>query len=407
MRPNWPAPSATMAATESQPGESLSSPLGELSGERFLHDYWQQRPCVIRAALPDWDCPLDEHDLAALALQPEVRSRLISGHQERGDWRQHHGPFEIGTLEGLPDRDWTLLVQDLEQHLPQLNELLDRFNFIPRWRLGDLMASFAAPGGSVGPHVDQYDVFLLQVAGRRRWSIAGHFDPTLLPDLEFSVLKGFHPESEYELGPGDMLYLPPGVAHHGEALDACLTFSIGFRAPDGAEILAELAEDRLQRPAGPRFRDPAGREGQPGELTSSDLQRLSHLLSETLPRGHTATAHFFGQLLSRPGCDWDGGAEQDDTAQPEIALGTLESWVTTGELQHHPVNRWTWVDMGGHAQLFGAGQSLSCRKDFAIWLCASALLPPPPRPLDAEEWQWLLEWTREGRLRHRLDLKKE
>ena len=150
----------------------MQTPLGDLDVQTFLRDYWQRKPCLLRGVLADFDSPLDGDDLAGLACEPLAESRLIHGPDQNDQWTLAHGPFDESDFAGLGDSNWTLLVQDVEKHYPPLQALLDRFRFLPSWRLDDLMVSFAAPGGSVGPHVDQYDVFLLQVEGRRHWWIS-------------------------------------------------------------------------------------------------------------------------------------------------------------------------------------------------------------------------------------------
>jgi 50S ribosomal protein L16 3-hydroxylase len=155
-----------------------------------------------------------------------------------------HGPFEEELFPQLGDHDWTLLVQDVDKWDADVAALLPAFDFLPRWRIDDIMVSFAATGGSVGAHVDQYDVFLLQAQGHRRWQIDASPNPSVefRHDVELKLLHAFHPTHEWVLGPGDMLYLPPGVPHHGVAEDPCLTFSVGMRAPSTAELLGDFVD---------------------------------------------------------------------------------------------------------------------------------------------------------------------
>ena len=149
----------------------MPAPLGELSVDEFLRDEWQKRPCLIRQAFPNFAPELDGDDLAGLACEPLAEARIVSGSYPEHDWLLRHGPFEEDDFAELPEANWTLLVQDVEKHYPPLVELLQAFDFLPTWRIDDLMISWAAPGGSVGPHVDQYDVFLLQATGQRRWHL--------------------------------------------------------------------------------------------------------------------------------------------------------------------------------------------------------------------------------------------
>ena len=206
---------------------------------RFLRDHWQKRPLLIRQAMPGFRGIIGRDAFLKLATRAEARSRLVIHHpQRRRDrWERHDGPF--GGLDAgmLPRRAWTLLVNSVESLVPGGWELLNAFSFIPAARVDDLMISYAADGGSVGPHDDLYDVFLLQGPGLRRWQVSAQADRTLDPDAAIKVLKNFTAEEEWLLQPGDMLYLPPGVAHHGVAEGPCFTYSIGFLAPSRAELI--------------------------------------------------------------------------------------------------------------------------------------------------------------------------
>ncbi len=217
--------------------------LGELAADEFLGTYWQQKAHLFRDALPDYVPPLSANELAGLALQPEVESRLVLEQGEHGPWELRHGPFVEQDFQHLPASGWTLLVQALDLWVPEVAELLDHFDFLPRWRVDDIMASYAVAGGSVGPHYDHYDVFLLQVSGERRWQIGERCDgaQATVAGTDLDILADFKPSDEWLLKPGDMLYLPPRMAHWGVASSECMTFSVGFRAPSVADMLAELA----------------------------------------------------------------------------------------------------------------------------------------------------------------------
>jgi 50S ribosomal protein L16 3-hydroxylase len=218
-------------------------PLG-MPAARFLRGYWQKKPLLIRGAFPTWSDPLTPDDLAGLACEPGALSRIVVHDRARDRWRLRTGPFQPGDFARMPGRDWTLLVQDVDKWDADVAALLAPFDFLPAWRIDDIMVSYAVDGGSVGAHVDQYDVFLLQGRGRRRWRIST--DPAAAKDFrddaEIRLLRRFEPTHEWTLEPGDMLYLPPGIPHHGEALGECLTFSIGMRAPSSAELLVDFAE---------------------------------------------------------------------------------------------------------------------------------------------------------------------
>ena len=232
----------------------------KLDEASFLKQYWQTRPLLIRNAFQIKDSPLSPDELAGLALEEDVESRIILRESDT-KWHCRYGPFAAAELEDLPAEDWTLLVTDVEKHLPELRDWLKPFHFIPGWRIDDLMISYAPPGASVGAHTDNYDVFLLQVAGKRKWSICDDLtaDRSQIPDLEIGILENFNATETWELEPGDMLYLPPGVPHHGVSMDKdCMTWSIGFRAPSHQEIVTSIAEHLAsQIPEEAFYSDPA------------------------------------------------------------------------------------------------------------------------------------------------------
>jgi 50S ribosomal protein L16 3-hydroxylase len=238
--------------------------LGSLSPRRFMRRHWQKRPLLIRQAMPDVQPPLERAALFALASREAVESRLIvrSPAAPTGGWQLRRGPLARRVLPPLAQPGWTLLVQGLDLHVPRARALLECFRFVPEARLDDLMLSWASDGGGVGPHVDSYDVFLLQVQGRRRWRVGPVDDPTPVPGLPLKILAHFQPQEEWLLEPGDMLYLPPGWGHEGVAEGACMTASIGFRAPTrrelAREVLGRLLEDDEQaggRGIGELYRD--------------------------------------------------------------------------------------------------------------------------------------------------------
>ena len=217
--------------------------LGGLSPGQFLSRHWQKRPLLVRGAIPRFQGFLRYPDIRALSLRDDVESRLVWRTANKNNpWHLKRGPLTAGDHARLPRRDWTVLVQGVNLYREEGDSLLRQFNFIPSARLDDLMVSYAAPGGGVGPHRDSYDVFLLQGSGRRRWRISAQSPATLLPGAPIQVLADFRAEEEWVLEPGDMLYLPPHYAHEGTAVDACLTYSIGFRAPSMAELARALLD---------------------------------------------------------------------------------------------------------------------------------------------------------------------
>ncbi len=221
--------------------------LGALSAQQFMRRHWQKKPLLVRQAIPGFEALLERRAMFALAGNDDVESRLVV-HGPKG-WRMRSGPFARRALPPLQQCGWTLLVQGVDLHVDAAHELLRQFRFVPEARLDDLMISYASDGGGVGPHFDSYDVFLLQAQGRRRWRIGRQKDLTLQEGIPLKVLAHFVPEQEFVLDPGDMLYLPPRYAHDGVAVGACMTYSIGFRAPSRGELARELLQ-RLAQDAG-------------------------------------------------------------------------------------------------------------------------------------------------------------
>lgn len=235
----------------------------------FKRRYWQQQPGVFRQVLPHLVEPLSPDELAGLALEPGVDSRVIWC--ERGRWQLEHGPFD--DYAKLGDSHWTLLVQAVNEHYPPARELLRHFEWLPDWRIDDLMMSFATPKGGVGPHVDQYDVFIIQGSGRRQWQIGepGGLE-TITPHPELKQVKGFTPIIDVVLEPGDMIYIPAGFPHEGVSIDPSINYSVGFRAPSQAEILSALADKALDEDLlSKRFRDTTS------SLSDQEQQQSWHL----------------------------------------------------------------------------------------------------------------------------------
>lgn len=232
--------------------------LGGISTKEFLRDYWQKKPLLVRQAFPRFEDPVTPEELAGLACEDGIESRLVRGKGKR--WDVSWGPHEESAFAKLPEREWTLLVQEVNRWVPEAALMLDHFAFLPNVRVDDVMVSYAEPGGSVGPHLDSYDVFLIQGLGQRRWhwNTAPANDRTFLPELALRILAKPKMDRDEVLEAGDMLYLPPGFAHHGVAETACLTYSIGFRAPAAGEAWASFAVFASKQPGGMRLlEDPA------------------------------------------------------------------------------------------------------------------------------------------------------
>ena len=273
--------------------------LGGLSRAHFLREYWQKKPLLIRKAFPGFTGLLSPQELAGLACLEDAQSRLITRRGAR--WQLKHGPLQEQDFAKLPKTRWTLLVQGVNHFLPDAERLLQTFNFIPHARLDDLMVSFAPLGGSVGPHFDSYDVFLLQGLGERRWQISAQRDLSLLPNAPLKILQHFVAEQDWLLSPGDMLYLPPHYAHHGVAQNDCMTYSIGFRAPAAQELATQFLihlQDNLQLEG--MYQDPHLKpQKHAGEITASMFKQVAHML-DNIRWGKTDIARFLGQYLSEP-----------------------------------------------------------------------------------------------------------
>lgn len=234
----------------------MTTILGSISPADFLRNHWQQKPLLIHGALPDYISPITPDELAGLALEEEVESRLVT--HFNNIYQVEHGPLQESLFSKLPEENWTLMVQRVDQLVPQVSELFDEFAFLPPWRFDDIMVSYATAGGGVGPHFDYYDVFLLQVEGRREWKIGQlcNGSTPLADSDQLKLLKDFDEQESWVLVPGDMLYLPPNIAHWGTAVDECLTYSVGFRAPTVAEILGDLAIELTSGEDDRYYRDP-------------------------------------------------------------------------------------------------------------------------------------------------------
>jgi 50S ribosomal protein L16 3-hydroxylase len=241
-------------------------------------------------------------------------ARIVMEKGGKHAWEVRHGAFDDADFTNLPETHWTLLVNDTDQHLAELKAVMEPFRFIPDWRIDDLMISFAVEGGSVGPHVDEYDVFLIQAQGQRRWQITTQpaKPDNFLAGLDLRIMRDFEAEQEWVVNPGDMLYLPPNVPHYGVALNECMTYSVGFRAPSQAEMLENLVENLLEDPRlKQRFND-SERECQahPGELTAGDMERLIDFVVDALPQDTQALQLWLGKYLSQPKVD------NNDTLEP-------------------------------------------------------------------------------------------
>ncbi|WP_394779103.1 JmjC domain-containing protein [Undibacterium sp.] len=271
--------------------------LGGITPEQFFSEYWHKKPLLIRQAIPDFAPLLDKAELFGLAAQEDAESRLISFFGKH--WEMRNGPFD--QLPVKEKKDWTLLVQGVNLHHEKADALLRQFRFIPDARLDDLMISYAADGGGVGPHFDSYDVFLLQAHGQRRWKISAQKDLSLVEGMPLKILRNFKAEQEFVLEPGDMLYLPPHYAHDGVAVGECMTYSIGFRAPSYQELgeaFLHFMSDTIELPG--RYADPDLKPAaNPAEISTAMLDDITDQLAKIKFSDEDMTI-FLGEYLSEP-----------------------------------------------------------------------------------------------------------
>lgn len=281
--------------------------LGGLSAHAFMRDYWQKKPLLVRNAIADFHAPLTKREVLELAARDEAESRLIvhrAAGRNQDEWELHHGPISKRMLSTVAGERWTVLVQDTQHFSHEAHDLLGRFGFIPHARIDDLMVSFAVPGAGVGPHFDSYDVFLLQGMGRRRWRISAQEDRRIRANLPVKILARFKAAQEFVLECGDMLYLPPGIAHDGVAETECLTWSIGFRAPSQQELTVALLDhlrDALTFTGA--YADPGlVPTTHPGYLDAAMQKRLTAMLRgfQAATRDPGRLRQFFGRYLTEP-----------------------------------------------------------------------------------------------------------
>ncbi len=276
---------------------------GQIDQACFLSEYWQKKPLLIKQALPNFISPLAPEELAGLALEDGIESRLVI-QQGTEDYQLRHGPFTEQDFMQLPEKNWTLLVQGMDKLIPEIHQLLTEFDFIPRWRLDDVMISYASEGGNVGPHYDHYDVFLLQAAGTRRWQITSqNCQPeNYLPNVALRLMQEFKVEDEWVLEPGDILYLPPKWGHHGVAMDSeCMTFSIGYRSYKAQELWDSFGDYLAEQASGQAqaiYQDPNWQNTRPGEVPDSAWQHAQQQLL-ALAQDDQAMQAWFGRFATQ------------------------------------------------------------------------------------------------------------
>ena len=363
-------------------------PLG-MPPARFLRDYWQKRPLLIRNAFPGFEPPLAPDDLAGLACMEGALARIVlrsdgkakspgsgfraaRGVRNEEKWKVLNGPFDDTTFAKLPRSHWTLLVQDVDKWDADTAALLAAFDFIPSWRIDDVMISYAVDGGGVGAHVDQYDVFLLQGSGQRRWAIDTRLNPptAFREDVELKLLREFRPTHEWVLEPGDMLYLPPGVPHDGVAVGECTTYSIGMRAPAAGELLFDFAAHIAETlPESLRLVDP---DLQPathaGEIDDAALRRARRALGPVAGMlDADAFADWFGRFITRYRV-----AQVPVPRRRPIDRATLAARLPRAILERDPWSRFAWRRRAHGAHLYVAGNALDAPSAWCRELASGA-----------------------------------
>lgn len=256
-----------------------------LSKQEFINEYWQKKPALIKSGFNDFIDPISPDELAGLAMEECIESRLISNHNN--EWQAHHGPFE--DFELLTPKNSTLLVQAVDHWHPEAASLIEPFRFIPNWRIDDLMISFSTPNGGVGPHLDQYDVFIIQGHGKRHWRV-GESTQTVyevIPCKDLLQIDGFEACIDEVLEPGDILYIPPGCPHEGYAVENAMNYSVGFRAPNQRELLSSFSDYLIDNDSGnKRYSDPTIQlRSNPGEFLQSEVHNVKTQMLNALNNG--------------------------------------------------------------------------------------------------------------------------
>ena len=292
--------------------------INALTHAEFLKEYWQKKPLLIKGGFTDFEDPIEPEELAGLAMEDDIESRLITNHDDK--WESYHGPFEDFSL--LTETNSTLLVQAVDHWHPVAAELLEPFRFIPNWRIDDLMISYSTPGGGVGPHLDQYDVFIIQGEGKRHWRV-GMPDPNLKEVAQNKSLlqvEQFNAIIDEVLEPGDILYIPPGCPHEGYAVENALNYSVGFRAPDTKDFLSNFADYLIDNELGKtRYSDKTLtlRESS-GELNTGEVEKIQSLMLDAI-QDKEVIKRWLGNYLSQPKHDMDLLPLDEPVSSDELA----------------------------------------------------------------------------------------
>ncbi|WP_196138015.1 cupin domain-containing protein [Aliikangiella sp. G2MR2-5] len=337
--------------------------------DSFLSNYWQKAPCLIKAGLseiPEFICA---DELAGLSLEEEVESRIICSptdnsaeHGKTQDgWKLQHGPFDENTFAKLPERNWTLLVQTIDFWIPETQQLVDLFNFIPRWRFDDLMVSYATQGGGVGPHYDNYDVFLVQGAGERRWQVGAKGK---IPEEQKYIdglkhLKAFKPEIDVIMQPGDILYIPPETAHWGVSVGESLGYSVGFRAPQSRDLFAMIANYLEETESNEFFEDVYRKKTNNSSCLEPELIKWAQDKINNLSKNQEVIKQILSNHLSQP--KLESCARPPELPFPKFLKETL---LPDQKLTLNPGSYFNWVMSEGRLIFSIDGETFSCPATF-------------------------------------------
>jgi len=366
--------------------------LGNLTTEQFFNEYWQKKPLLIRNAIDDFESLITPDELAGLSLEDGVNSRIIIEKDAESPWKVIYSPLEESIFTETPKTHWTLLVSDVEKHIPEFTKITDQFRFIPDWRIDDLMISYAPEGGSVGAHIDQYDVFLLQAHGQRRWQIGSSpvNNESYIEDLEIRVLKEFEFDHDWVLNPGDMLYLPPKIAHHGVAMNDCLTYSIGFRANSHNELISSFTDHLLNTNNNDSRYNAIDFQNHPGEISADSIQQLKKILLSNIQIDNQHIEQWFGQFITEQKIQIDTYAEYSFENFKELSNYLSEQHT----FRRHPAIRFAFIKNGPQSDLFVNGKKYITATEFAELLCDNRKISYPEISetfSDAKEQHLLLE----------------
>ncbi|WP_162844033.1 cupin domain-containing protein [Sinobacterium caligoides] len=329
-----------------------------------MSEYWQKKPLLIKNAFPDWQPLISPDELAGLALEDFIESRILVGNAKFDSWQLEHGPFNEERFANLPKKHWTLLVQGVDQWSEPVADLLEEFRFAPNWRVDDVMISYAVDDASVGPHFDNYDVFLIQGLGKRRWQVGGKCDDNtpLKEHPQLKILADMETENDWILEEGDMLYIPPCYSHWGRAIGESMTYSIGYTTPTNSDIIGHLCNDYLSRCSDKeRYTDPELEVTEnPGEITEAALDKVKRILL-SIADDETQLARAFGEMVTE--------AKNPDLfspAEPISQAEMLDLIDSSSMIARNNCSKLSYFNLKDTCLLFVDGQSFDCNTQGSI-----------------------------------------